>query len=829
MPTDAQLKLIYIEAIKSKPELLQYIDDQNEELCLLAIKKNPECILYVKNITDNIKKVLITTYPLAIKHLLSTENDYVLYVNSVQNVNDLDKIPKENITESVKLAIINRFPSYIQTIPIKEQTIEQINTALLFTPLNIQYVNQDLVSDNNLALLVLKDFNILPHIKKERLTQNLCDIAVNGNTLLIKNVPECYQTVQLCTMIAKRAPFYICHIVNQTEEICLIALKTNPKAYQYIKNPTQQHIDELLKQGIFPTGGLKKYSIQNIEHIVSKVNIVGIDLSVPISQDIIMRKYTCANAKDWMQKLSYSGIISNNMLYYNDYCIPSNKKDINKVFTYNQVMQIIMTKYNYDITDIVFTYDSKYISNINKLMLHHYKYKEFNNGSLYYFKRNKKLLPLKLLLSIILCSNIQQAYGRNSLTRIPIEHKIYIAKKYIKWGCTYFPDLIFNLKISDDDLKKIILSYIDNSTNTPVLFTYNHIERFSHFLSQDIIKKYVLQNKLLINCVKNIDDDFLNKVLKKFPSQILSLFDVGYVYKRKPSQNQIIKGLEINPNYYWNLPSDIQLDVAEEFYTIMMNAIKNKDFNIPVNNVTYALLSKMAVYRDELWKIILSKQGSFIDFFPDTNPLKEVLANIALDTYPLAIKYINKNKQTVEQCTHVLTNNIYLYTFCNFIPDNFHNAIFANKMVLKYIKPVIEIDFSRDIIDYEIINKIKISPIKVYLEFAKLGKHKLIPKAQYQNYAFIKELQKFDYTALFHIDKPTMQDYIQAVKLNGLVLWAVTIQTDEICMLALEQNPEAIVYVHTQTEEICKYVYEKNQKLLIFFDDKFNYLTDLPK
>jgi len=57
--------LIYEEAIKNNPLLLEYLneDEQTETLCILGIKKDPRCIKYIKCITEQIKKLILTYNP----------------------------------------------------------------------------------------------------------------------------------------------------------------------------------------------------------------------------------------------------------------------------------------------------------------------------------------------------------------------------------------------------------------------------------------------------------------------------------------------------------------------------------------------------------------------------------------------------------------------------------------------------------------------------------------------------------------------------------------------------------------------------------------------
>jgi hypothetical protein len=358
------------------------------------------------------------------------------------------------------------------------------------------------------------------------------------------------------------------------------------------------------------------------------------------------------------------------------------------------------------------------------------------------------------------------------------------------------------------------------------LCTISTIHKIIH---EDTIKKLVLKNKAPLHCLQKPDEDFINKVLKKFPTEIINIQNHNNI---NTTYDQIIKSIDVNPNTYWILYLYIATNMKDNFELITKYALGKNGFKIANGNMVNGnIVMDLILSKDELIKLALVHNGSIIEKINNTNPNKQQYALIALDSYPSAIKYIEKTKQTNEQCINVLSKDLTLYTFCNFIPDNFHNKILARITIVKYNNkcPNTGFNLNNEILLYNVLYRRMISSFEVNIEFAKQGSPHFISRENYKNPVFIKEVQKYDSTVIFNIDKPTNQDYIKALRLDGMVLWAVQIQTDEMCMIAVKQNPEAIVYVHTQTEEICKYVYEANPKLLIFFEDKFDYLTDLPK
>ena len=58
------------------------------------------------------------------------------------------------------------------------------------------------------------------------------------------------------------------------------------------------------------------------------------------------------------------------------------------------------------------------------------------------------------------------------------------------------------------------------------------------------------------------------------------------------------------------------------------------------------------------------------------------------------------------------------------------------------------------------------------------------------------------------MDHPLYDYYKKAVQKYGMLLEHIDIQTDELCMLAIQQNPSAFKFVRNQTDEICKLAIE---------------------
>lgn len=75
---------------------------------------------------------------------------------------------------------------------------------------------------------------------------------------------------------------------------------------------------------------------------------------------------------------------------------------------------------------------------------------------------------------------------------------------------------------------------------------------------------------------------------------------------------------------------------------------------------------------------------------------------------------------------------------------------------------------------------------------------------------------KHDYGVLKHIKNQTNEMCILAVQNDGCALQYINNQSEEICILAVQNNPLALRYVKNQTDEICEQAVQKNGYSLRF-------------
>src|SRR3989338_9805218 len=77
----------------------------------------------------------------------------------------------------------------------------------------------------------------------------------------------------------------------------------------------------------------------------------------------------------------------------------------------------------------------------------------------------------------------------------------------------------------------------------------------------------------------------------------------------------------------------------------------------------------------------------------------------------------------------------------------------------------------------------------------------------------LHKCKTFPYS-LQYVKEQTDEICMVAVQQDGLVLQYVNVQTDEICMAAVQQNGWALAYVTNQTDEICMAAVQQNGQAL---------------
>ena len=843
-----KIQLIYEEAINNKPELLQYIDDQTENLCIKAIKKDPKCIKYVKNITNNIKKTVILNDPYYVFELeLPTQDDLILAIESSNNESICNMFTKEMITPLIKKILLKKYPLYIKLIPIEEQKEDEVNIAVNNYCCNIQdeikketiynnianiisfykfsdkikdmlkNINHYLINSDNLQKIILfvkYEPKILLNINSDILTKEIYNTAIKINSKCFQYIPVKFITEEMCNIIVNLDPFMIKYIPKEyaTEELGLIAMSKNVDAYSLILYKTTKHTLELLKHNKVPNDEFTEYSIKILENI-SKLSLglvyAKYENKPIISQDIIFKFKNSINipieASCLYKNYNNTSVISNNVLYItpNGFCFKNilltdkqliyltikRKKQIKSDIIKKAKIYLIELYIVKNIPNINYIGDKSFLAKIKLCEIFNIECLNYDYYLNYYKHKIKNIIKFDKL-------------NKNN---------IYYIKKILK-KIKYFPGKLekliepFNKDIEDE----LYLIWLENF---PFFEWKGKIKKYFINISKKLLECKISENKAPLNIIEP-DDKFIKKILKKYPEQV--------IYITNPTYKQIKKGIKANKKVFWDIK--IYID------TTIKDKNQYKKLYMLANDNLYSDIIPFSISEidEDIVKKTIKLNGKIIESLPSIYQNNIELINLALDTYPLAIKNIPKNNQTFEQCKKVLEQDISLYTYCNFIPNELYNVYVAWDIKKKYnnFRPNnFNINNEINTFSDEIKGNITISQINI--EFAKLGAIGFIDRKFYYDINFTREVLKYDGSAIFYIDKPTEKDYLNALQSDGLLLWAIDLQTEEMCLTAIKQNILAFLLVDNQTEEICKYVYKINPELMIFFENKFDYLTDL--
>lgn len=209
-------RLECLAAIRANPENIQFIDLSNpflEDLQALAVSRKPECLQYIREQTDDVCIAAIS------------------YVADKPNVYVNDIIPFiTNWSERVCLAVLSLNVSLFQQLPL--QTREICLLAVTIDPNTLQYVH-DQTYEICLAAIRI-DAKALRHVREK--TIELCTKAVEINGKALEYVTD--QTPELCELAVTTTPSAIRFVNDQTTELCELAVTQDPTCIRYVRNQT---------------------------------------------------------------------------------------------------------------------------------------------------------------------------------------------------------------------------------------------------------------------------------------------------------------------------------------------------------------------------------------------------------------------------------------------------------------------------------------------------------------------------------------------------------------------------------------------------------------
>lgn len=258
-------------AIKNNPSAIKYVDNQTEELSVLATSIMGSVIKHIKDKTYNVCKSALEQDPYVLKIIGNTYDDLTMNVLSrkgwlLQYIN--------NQTRELCLVAVKQCGDALEYV--KEQTEEICICAIKQNANAINWVKEHTDAIYNCAILsgcclslvdnytletaiesINYNGNNLRYIDEEHITQELCNNAVfNGKLVKFSLIPKQFRTDILCKHIIKSYPWsmtdwssgpkkywkYVLkqdgillkYLIYKTYDLCLIAVLNNPFAIAFV-------------------------------------------------------------------------------------------------------------------------------------------------------------------------------------------------------------------------------------------------------------------------------------------------------------------------------------------------------------------------------------------------------------------------------------------------------------------------------------------------------------------------------------------------------------------------------------------------------------------
>jgi hypothetical protein len=247
-----------LKIIRWNPDTLYYIDDPCEEALIAMCKIDLDTIKdyignYVTNITDNVKreiaiydfKFLVDRYHILPRDLvlraMRTNLEYLLHLEISKDV--ALELVKENpaavlyinlADDEVKLEAIKKDPKLIKWF--KSITVDMLMVASGEDPEMFKQCQQNR-PDVAIKLLEIRG-DLIKFLSPENQTEDLCLVAVRSDPDAIKHIAKDKLTESIRLTAVQTSPNAIVHIDDPSEDVCVEVVSRLPGLLKEIKNQT---------------------------------------------------------------------------------------------------------------------------------------------------------------------------------------------------------------------------------------------------------------------------------------------------------------------------------------------------------------------------------------------------------------------------------------------------------------------------------------------------------------------------------------------------------------------------------------------------------------
>jgi len=247
-----------LKIIRWNPDTLYYIDDPCEEALIAMCKIDLDTVKdyignYVTSITDNVKreialydfKFLVDRYHILPKDLvlraMRTNLEYLLHLEISKEI--ALELVRENpsavfyinlVDDEVKLEAIKKDPKLIKGF--KTITVDMLMIASGEDPEMFKQCNENR-PDIAMKLLEIRG-DLIKYLSPENQTEELCMIAVRSDPEAIKHIAKDKLTESIKLTAVHTSPNVIVHIDNPSEAVCVEVVRQLPGLLKEIKNQT---------------------------------------------------------------------------------------------------------------------------------------------------------------------------------------------------------------------------------------------------------------------------------------------------------------------------------------------------------------------------------------------------------------------------------------------------------------------------------------------------------------------------------------------------------------------------------------------------------------
>lgn len=229
--------------------------EQTEEYCMLAVKIRGDAIMYIDNPSYEVKRQAILTYAKSIRHMKDVPDD--LYDLALSKDPDtIEYIP--NPSDEQVISAVSRAGYTIAYVKQNEELcrLALANDPNALMDIELQYITYDILRE---YLPKCPDFITRLTGSNFQMSQELYELAIENALHLFSTVPEEFINYEMCLRYLEcRYPFlsnipekFYCdhlfdeaakngalHLDHLTDERIMSALKVNPQWISKIPNPS---------------------------------------------------------------------------------------------------------------------------------------------------------------------------------------------------------------------------------------------------------------------------------------------------------------------------------------------------------------------------------------------------------------------------------------------------------------------------------------------------------------------------------------------------------------------------------------------------------------